>query len=455
MWWENKIMRTIRCRNQQKPGVLGPLLSAVGKTGGFIGEMKTVRVGSTTMIRDIMVYADDEKQLQQIIRVFQTTPDVELIEVRDEVLEMHKGGKIAIRSRYQITTIDELRRVYTPGVAEVCRKIQQEPALARRYTCKRHFVAIVTDGTAVLGLGDIGPLAGMPVMEGKATLMETLVGLSGVPILLDTKDADAIVDTVANIAPTFSAIQLEDISAPRCFDIEKRLQARVDIPVMHDDQHGTAVVVTAALMNASKLTGLQLHDCTIGQIGLGAAGLSVAKMLIHFTNHPVLGADLSAEALTRLKEAGGEPSSLIEIMAKADVVIATTGAPDLIKPAMVRRGQIILALSNPNPEIEPELARKAGAAFAADGKSVNNILGFPGIFRAAVDANVPRITDEMYLAAARTIAESTVAGELVPSPLDKEVHWRVARAVAKVALEQGLNRDDLSGYFDVPNLRPR
>jgi malate dehydrogenase (oxaloacetate-decarboxylating) len=300
----------------------------------------------------------------------------------------------------------------------------------------------------VLGLGDIGPLAGMPVMEGKAMLMETLVGLSGMPILLDSKDPDRIVDTVAAIAPTFAAIQLEDISAPRCFGIESRLQAMLDIPVMHDDQHGTAVVTTAALTVATRATGVDFGKVRIGQIGLGAAGTAIAEMLMQLTGNPILGADLAEEALLRHEHNGGKRSNLKEIMAECDLVVATTGAPGLIKPSMVRKGQIILALSNPVPEIEPDAALQAGAAFAADGQSVNNVLGFPGIFRGAVDTYAPRITQEMLLAAASTIADLTPSGEMVPNPLDKNVHRAVARAVAQKAIEQGIARADYVPYVD-------
>ncbi len=449
MWYEDKTMRTFRCRLRQAPGVIGHLLAAIGDAGGNIGEIKTLRMGSTHVLRDIVVFADSPAHLEQLIAVVQAYPDAELLEVRDEVLEMHQGGKIAIRSRYQIDSLEVLRRVYTPGVAEVCLKIQKEPRLARRFTAVRHFVAIVTDGTAVLGLGDIGPLAAMPVMEGKASLMETLSGLSGVPILLDTKDTDEIVEAVVAIAPTFSAIQFEDISAPRCFEIESRVQDRVSIPVMHDDQHGTACVVTAALLNISRQVGCgSLKKCRIGQVGLGAAGMAIAKMLMFISGKPVLGADLSAAALDRLEASGGKRSNLEEIMRSSDIVVATTGAPGLIKPPMVREGQIILALSNPKPEIEPAAALEAGAAFALDGKAVNNVLGFPGIFRGAVDADVPRITQDMLVAAAEAIADHAPAGEVVPSPLDKDLHKKVARAVARVALDKGLNRDDLTGYFD-------
>jgi malate dehydrogenase (oxaloacetate-decarboxylating) len=448
MWWDGKIQRTFRCRLEQKPGALGRLLSAIGDQGGLIGEIRSIHMGGSAVDRDITVYADDLKHLDRLIRTVDGTPGARLLEVRDEVLEMHQGGKIAIRSRYDISSLSTLRRVYTPGVAEVSLKIKDDPSLARRYTSIRHLVAIVTDGTAVLGLGDIGPKAAMPVMEGKASLLETLTGLSGMPILLDTKDPDEIVETVVHMAPTFAAIQLEDISAPRCFAIEERIQARLDIPVMHDDQHGTAVVVTAALLNAAKATGVKLARCRMGVVGLGAAGLALAKMLMFRFGNPVLGADIAPDALDRLKAAGGLPSDLKAVMAGCDVVIATTGVPGLIKKETVRKGQIILALSNPNPEIDPETALEAGAAFAADGKSVNNVLGFPGIFRGAVDANVPRITREMLIAAAEAIAAFARPGEIVPNPLDKALHRSVARAVARVALEQKLNRDDLTGYFD-------
>mgnify|MGYP002387922101 FL=1 len=441
-------MRTVRVRNDTKPGILGRLLLAVGNAGGDVGGVRMLHESHLTTVRDITIYTVDEEQMEVVLAAIQANPGSRILAVRDEVLELHQKGKIAVRSRFPIDSLSILRRVYTPGVAEVCMKIARDPSLARQYTAISHLVAIVTDGTAILGLGDIGSVAGMPVMEGKAMLMETLVGLSGVPILLNTKDPDRIVETVVAIAPTFSAIQLEDISAPRCFEIEERLQARLDIPVMHDDQHGTAVVTTAALKTASRLTGFPLEKAVIGQIGLGAAGNAIGKMLMKLTGNAVLGADLSEEALTRFAQAGGVRSNLREIMAQADIVVATTGAPNLIKPEWVRKGQIILSLSNPNPEIAPEAALAAGAAFAADGKSVNNVLGFPGILRGAVDTYARRISHEMYLAAAETIANLTPPDELVPNPLDKEVHQAVASAVARTAIQQGLARVTDINYLE-------
>ncbi|MGE5072771.1 MAG: NAD-dependent malic enzyme [Anaerolineae bacterium] len=448
MAWERKVSRTLRVRNELKLGVLAHLVAAVAELGGTVGDIDLLNETSRSILRDIVVYGDDSGHVERIVRAVEALPGTKVLQVRDEVLELHQKGKIAIRSRVPLDSMATLRRVYTPGVAEVCLKIAHDPSLARLYTSVSHMVAIVTDGTAVLGLGDIGPLAAMPVMEGKAMLMESLVGLSGIPILLNTKDPDEIIQAVAAIAPTFSAIQLEDISAPRCFEIEKRLQEKLDIPVMHDDQHGTAVVCTAALTNACRQTGIDMKQALIGQIGLGAAGYAIAAMLMQLTGNPVLGADLSQDAIRRLETAGGRGSDLAEVMAKCDIVIATTGAPGLIKPGMVRKGQIILALSNPNPEIDPDLALEHGASFAADGKMVNNVLGFPGIFRGAVDAYAPRITHEMLVAAADTIADMTPAGDLVPSPLDKAVHRAVAKAVAMKAIEQGIARAEYVPYAE-------
>ena len=448
MAWERRMMRTVRVRNEQKLGTLARLLSAISSLGASVGSIEMLNETAQSVLRDITIYADDAEHMDKVIEAMRANLGTRVLTVRDEVLELHQKGKIAVRSRFPVDSIATLRRVYTPGVAEVCLKIADDPELARLYTSVSHLVAIVTDGTAVLGLGDIGPLAAMPVMEGKAMLMETLVGLSGMPILLNTKDPDEIVKTVAAIAPTFAAIQLEDISAPRCFEVEERLQALLDIPVMHDDQHGTAVVSTAALMVATRRAGVDIAKVRVGQIGLGAAGNAIAKMVMKLTGNPVLGVDLNEDAMARFVRDGGIRSDLNQIMSECEIVVATTGVPNLIRPEMVRKGQVILALSNPNAEIDPEVALARGAVFVADGKSVNNVLGFPGIFRGAVDSNAMRITHEMLLAAVEVLVRMTPAGELMPNPLDKRVHQEVARAVAETAMKQGIARADYVSYVE-------
>ena len=312
---------------------------------------------------------------------------------------------------------------------------RDDPSKAVLYTNLPRTVAVVTNGTAILGLGDIGPVAGLPVMEGKSALFAALVGITAVPILIDSHDPDRIVETIAAIAPSFGAIQLEDIAAPECFTIESELVRRLKIPVLHDDQHGTAVVALAALLNATKRVGRSLATSVIGQVGLGAAGLGIARLLRAQGVQRMLGADLRPEAMERFKALGGEPATLPEVMAQADVIVATTGVKGLIKPEWVRPGQIVFALSNPDAEIDPMVALERGAVFAADGKGINNVAAFPGLFKGALEAAATRFTDGMLVAAAHALAKRAGPEELLPDPLNLETHRAVTAAVRLAATE--------------------
>jgi malate dehydrogenase (oxaloacetate-decarboxylating) len=446
--------RTLRCKNLNVPGTLGKLATTIGKVGVDIGNLTTVHLGHYYTIRDVEVLLRTQEELDRVVDEVSKIPEVTVLEVRDDVLSLHKDGKIRTVSVHPINSIDILRKVYTPGVAEVCRLIAERPGLKYMYTNIQSTIAIVTDGTAILGLGNIGPEAGMPVMEGKAALLQELVGISGIPILLRTTDIDQIVETIKYIAPTFGAIQLEDIASPRCFPILEKLEKELDVPVMHDDQQGTAVVVLAALLNACKIVNVSLEEAKVGVIGLGAAGLTIGKFLLKYTGKPVLGTARTEASIQRHVERGGIASNLAEIMHKADIVIATSGVPGLIEPDMVRKGQIILALSNPVPEIAPEVAKKAGAALAVDGRTVNNLLGYPGIWRGTLDAMASKMTYEMYKAGSLAIVETTDEGELVPNPLDPKVHLAVAHAVAKAAVESGVAQRPLDNdYFENTNIK--
>lgn len=421
------------------PGNLAKVLAVVGEAGVVVQGLQALGRKQNRTRWELSIEVD-KALVAPLCAEIDKLPIATVIGKSDRIMRQHEGGKIEVKSRSSIDNLQILRDIYTPGVAHVCLEIQRDPSLARKYTSIGNTVAIITNGTAILGLGDIGPVAGLPVMEGKAALFQIFAGVSGIPILLESKDPDEIIRVVEAIAPSFGAIQLEDISAPACFEIEKQLRLRLNQPVLHDDQHGTAVVVIAALINAARITGVNLEECVIGQIGLGAAGLGIAQLLMRFGVHQILGADLSTEAQARLKDIGGKPADLDYVMQNADVVISTTGVKDLIKPEMVREGQIIFALSNPDPEIEPALALEQGARFAADGRNINNVLAFPGLFRGVLNAGAVRFTDSMLIAAAKAIAEYAPDGDLIPSPLDHKAHKAVADAVEAAAHQQNASQ---------------
>ncbi len=427
-----KIPEILMIETVHQPGSLAKVLLVIADAGLTIDHLQALRRDQGRTLWEITLEMDEEADRSLYERI-DALPIARFVGHSDRVFDRHRGGKIRTVSALPINTQQVLRDVYTPGVARVCLAIRKDPEQARQYTSIGSTVAIVTNGTAILGLGNIGALAGLPVMEGKAALFATLVGLNAVPILLDETDPQKCIEHIAAIASSFGAIQLEDFAAPACFEIEAGLRARLDKPVLHDDQHGTAVVVLAATLNATRRAGRDLGDCVIGQIGLGAAGIGIVRLLMHEGIRHVLGTDLDEGAIRRFAGMGGEPASLEEIMKRSDIVIATTGVRGLIKPAMIRKGQIIMALSNPDPEIEPAVALQNGAAIAADGKGINNVLGFPGLFKGALAANAKSFTDPMLVAAAKSIAAQACGDDLVPDPLNLEVHQLVAAAVEAAA----------------------
>jgi len=433
---------TYRVQTPHRTGQLARVAGAIAAEDGLIGDMVTVAVGRKESIREITVEVRDPEHAQTLSDRLDELDGVRVLWHQDRALMRHEGGKLTIEPVHRVSTVQDVRDIYTPGVARACRAIAEDPALAARYTMIGRSVAICTNGTRVLGLGDIGPTAAMPVMEGKAVFYRQFAGISAMPILIDTHDPDAFVETVCRIAPTFGGIHLEDISAPDCFDIEARLIEALPQPVMHDDVHGTAVVTLSAVIVACRQVGIELRETTVGQIGLGAAGFGIAALMHDGGVGRVLASDPNELAHDRAREKGIEIAELDDLMREAQVVVATTGRPGLIDPSHVREGQVILALTNPDPEIAPEDALAAGAAFAADGTSVNNVLGYPGIFRGALLAGTEAITVEMKLAAARAIAGLTEEAELVPDALDERVHHEVAEAVRKAAEESGAARPE-------------
>ena len=387
--------------------------------------------------------------------------------VYEKSLDLHAEhqGKVEVVSKVQVTNKNELAMAYSPGVAEPCRKIHANPEDVFKYTAKGNLVAVVSDGTAVLGLGDIGPLAAMPVMEGKAILFKEFANVDAFPICLDTKDTEEIIETVKRLAPTFGGINLEDISAPRCFEIETRLKKELDIPVFHDDQHGTAIVVCAGLINALKVVKKEMKDIKVVINGAGSAGISICKLVLQFGVGDVVLVDRQGAlcpgeewmnpaqaAMAEITNKSKQTGPLKEIIKDKDVFIGVS-APNLVTAEMVQtmaKDPVIFAMANPTPEIMPDVAKEGGAKVVATGRSdfpnqINNVLVFPGIFRGALDVRAKEITEEMKIAAAKAIASLVTDEELkedyiIPSPFDKRVCSAVAKEVGRVAREQGIAR---------------
>jgi malate dehydrogenase (oxaloacetate-decarboxylating) len=427
-----KIPEILMVETVHRPGSLAKVLQVIADAGLTIEHLTALRREQGRTLWEITVDMDEETDRSLYERIGQL-PIARFVGKSDRVFNRHRGGKIRTVASSPINSQQMLRDVYTPGVARVSLAIRDDPRAAHDFTALDRTVAIITNGTAVLGLGNVGPLAGLPVMEGKAALFADLVDLNGVPILITETDPARVVPIILGIELSFGAIQLEDFAAPECFAIEEELQRRLDKPVLHDDQHGTAVVTLAALKNATRRAGLDLTASTVGQIGLGAAGTGIARLLRAVGVRSIIGTDRDARAVARLEALGGEGTTLEAVMRRADIVIATTGVKGLIRPESVRKGQVILALSNPDPEIEPLIAREHGAAYAADGQGINNVLAYPGLFKGALEARARRFTDAMLIAAAEAIAAKAHEDELVPDTLDRDLHAKVTAAVRSAA----------------------
>lgn len=445
---------TIRLKLKHRTGVLANALATIAKAGGSMGSIDIVKVDRNSITRDLSINASSIEHAKKIVDMLKTQAGLEVLHVSDRTFLIHLGGKIEVRSKIPIKTRDDLTMAYTPGVARICLAIKESPQVARNLTIKRNTVAIVTDGTAVLGLGDIGPEAALPVMEGKAMLFKDFGGVDAFPLCLNTKDADEIVNVVKAIAPTFGGINLEDISAPRCFGIEKRLEEELDIPVFHDDQHGTAVVLTAAFVNALKIVGKKAEDLKVVVAGVGAAGTACTKMLLDIGVKNIVGCDRKGilgpdrvnlndakRAYVEITNPDHEKGSIHDAMNGSDVFIGLSG-PDVIGEEdlkKMKKDAIVFAMSNPVPEILPELAWPH-VAIMATGRSdypnqINNVLCFPGIFRGALDCGARDITQEMKISAAYAIAgcvpeEALTEDYIVPSVFNPSVSKAVAKAVA-------------------------
>jgi malate dehydrogenase (oxaloacetate-decarboxylating) len=459
---------TVRVRLEDHPGAFARLAAVVGETGASLGAIDLVRVERATKVRDVTVLAADADHLDAVVAAMRSVDGIEVLHASDRTFLTHLGGKLEIRAKHPLRTRDELSMVYTPGVARVAEAIAEDPAKVWTLTTKQHMVAVVTDGSAVLGLGDIGPEAALPVMEGKAMLFKEFGQVDAFPICLATKDVDAIVATVCAISPGFGAINLEDIAAPRCFEIERRLREQLDIPVFHDDQHGTAIVVLAALLNALRVVGKRLEDVKVVTTGCGAAGTAVTKILLGAGATRIVGCDEEGvlypdrpgitpakRNYAGLTNPAGERGTADEVLRGADVFIGVS-VPGAVTRAGIERmnsDAIVFTLANPKPEVEPEEIEDL-AAVIATGRSdypnqINNVLAFPGVFRGALDVRARAIDDAMEIAAALALAAVIAPADLspdyiIPSVFDRGVAPAVARAVAESAVETGVARDEVA-----------
>jgi malate dehydrogenase (oxaloacetate-decarboxylating) len=460
---------TVRVELDARAEPLGKLTAAIAEAGGALQGVDLVPGAGAEgkRVREFTIDARDQPHWEEILRGIGSTRGARVIDYVDRTLAMHRGGKIEQHNKYPLKTRDDLSMAYTPGVARVCMEIHHDRKKAFDFTIKKNTVAVVSDGSAVLGLGDIGPEAAMPVMEGKAMLFKEFADIDAFPICLDTNDPDKIIEAVRLMAPTFGGINLEDISAPRCFEIEETLKEELDIPVFHDDQHGTAVVTMAALFNALKIVGKPISELNVLVLGLGAAGVAVTKMMLASGVRNIVGCDRKGalsttrndyEQMTEVKRwyaentnpehRLGPPTEVIEGM---DLFVGLSG-PGLIEASALERmndDAIVFAMANPTPEVMPEDAEPY-VRIMATGRSdypnqINNVLCFPGIFRGALDAGAPRITEEMKLAAAQGIADVVAAEDLsenyiIPSVFDRDVAPAVAKAVVEEARRDGIAR---------------
>src|SRR5215218_10490812 len=455
---------TMRLRLPQQGNAFAAVAQAIAESAGMLGAIDLVRVERDAVIRDLTVACADSGHAESVVQTVRSIDGVRVDSVSDRTFLLHKGGKIEVTPKVHIRTRDDLSMAYTPGVARVSSAIHDDPSKAWALTIKGNAVAVVSDGTAVLGLGDIGPEAAMPVMEGKAMLFKEFAGIDAFPLCIDTKDADEIVTFVKHAAPGFGGINLEDIAAPRCFEIERRLRAELDIPVFHDDQHGTAIVVLAALLSSLRIVGKRAEDVAVVVVGAGAAGVACAEILLAqgvgdvvvCNRHGALYAgaeclDAERAAIAERTNARGLRGTTDEVLAGADVMLGLAG-PGAVSPAAVRGmadDAIVFAMANPVPEVQPEEVRD-DVAIMATGRSdypnqINNVLAFPGVFRGALDVRARTIDEAMKLAAANAIAcvipqDELHADYIIPSVFDRRVVKAVAAAVAEAAIASGVAR---------------